>query len=145
MANLQKNFGPIITEATRTYRLSPALVLAVIQMESQCVPGAVSPKGALGLMQLMPDTASLLGVRAPFNPRENILAGCRYLRDLLNRFQGSLPLAVAAYNAGDRRVVAAGYAIPAIKETREFVRGVLCLDFLMEKRLGTIGPNDTLF
>ena len=72
LANLQKNFGPIITEATRTYRLSPALVLAVIQMESQCVPGAVSPKGALGLMQLMPDTASLLGVRDPFNPRENI-------------------------------------------------------------------------
>jgi hypothetical protein len=76
LAYMKKNLGPIIAEATRTYRLPPALVLAVIQAESNFVPQAVSPKGAMGLMQLMPGTASLLGVQDPFNPRENILAGC---------------------------------------------------------------------
>jgi hypothetical protein len=136
LAYMQRTLGPIIAEATRTYRLPPALVLAVIQAESNFVPQAVSPKGAMGLMQLMPGTASLLGVQDPFNPRENILAGCRYLRDLLDRFKGSLPLAVAAYNAGDSRVVAAGYNIPAIKETRDFVRNVLELYYLIEKGRG---------
>ncbi len=133
LARLKENYGPFITEASHTYRLPPALVMAIIQMESQFVPGAVSPKGAQGLMQLMPATASCLGVQDPFNPRENILAGCRYLRDLLDQFQGSLPLAVAAYNAGDRRVVAAGNTIPAIKETQVFVRGVLNLYYLIEQ------------
>jgi soluble lytic murein transglycosylase-like protein len=136
MAYLKKTLGPIIAEATSTYRLPPALVLAVIQAESNFVPHAVSPKGALGLMQLMPGTANLLGVQNPFNPRENILAGCRYLRDLLDRFKGSLPLAVAAYNAGDSRVVAAGYMIPAIKETRDFVASVLELYYLIENGRG---------
>lgn len=84
-------------------------------------------------MQLMPGTASDLGVRDPFCPRENILAGCRYLRWLLDNFQGSLPLAVAAYNAGHQRVVAAGYHIPPIKETQEFVTQVLGLYCLLEK------------
>jgi soluble lytic murein transglycosylase-like protein len=87
-------------------------------------------------MQLMPGTANLLGVQDPFNPRENILAGCRYLRDRLDRFKGSLPLAVAAYNAGDSRVVAAGYTIPDIKETRDFVRSVLELYYLIENSRG---------
>jgi hypothetical protein len=137
MAYLKKSLGPIIAEATRAYRLPPALVLAVIQAESNFVPHAVSPKGALGLMQLMPGTANLLGVQDPFNPRENILAGCRYLRDLLDRFKGSLPLAVAAYNAGDSRVVAAGYSIPAIKETQDFVRSVLELYYLIENGRGS--------
>jgi hypothetical protein len=136
LAYMKKSLGPIIAEGTRTYRLPPALVLAVIHTESNFVPQAVSPKGAMGLMQLMPGTANLLGVQDPFNPRENILAGCRYLRDLLDRFKGSLPLAVAAYNAGDSRVVAAGYTIPAIKETRDFVRSVLELYYLIEKGRG---------
>ncbi len=133
LANLKEYLGPIITEATQIYGLPSALVMAVIKMESNCVPWAVSPKGAMGLMQLMPGTATDLGVRDPFNPRENILAGCRYLRTLVDQFQGSLPLAVAAYNAGNRRVIAAGYTIPPIKETQEFVSGVMGLYYLMEK------------
>ena len=132
LAHMKKTLGPIIAEATRIYRLPPALVLAVIQVESNFIPQAVSPKGAMGLMQLMPGTADLLGVRDPFDPRENILAGCRYLRELLDRCQGSVPLALAAYNAGERRIVAAGYTIPDIKETRDFVRSVLERYYLLE-------------
>jgi len=79
----------------------------------------------MGLMQLMPGTASDLGVRDPYCPRENVLAGCRYFRYLLDTFNQSLPLALAAYNAGAHRVVNAGYRVPGIKETQEFVTDVL--------------------
>ena len=133
IADLQRKFGAIISEATQTYQLPTSLVLALIQNESNAVPRAVSPKGAMGLMQLMPGTANSLGVRDPFDPRENILAGCRYLRELLDRFEGSLPLAVAAYNAGHHRVTAAGNAIPDIKETRQFVKSTMELYYFMEK------------
>ena len=126
-------FDPIILEASQSLGLPVPLILALIKVESNFASQAVSPKGAMGLMQLMPGTATGLGVRDPFDPRENILAGCRHLRFLLDRFQGSLPLAVAAYNAGHQRVVAAGYAIPAIKETREFVKNVMELYYLMEQ------------
>lgn len=133
LGKVNQGLEAIIQEAAQAYRLPTALILAVIRMESNFVAGAVSPKGAMGLMQLMPGTASDLGVRDPFCPRENILAGCRYLRWLLDNFQGSLPLAVAAYNAGHQRVVAAGYHIPPIKETQEFVTQVLGLYCLLEK------------
>lgn len=133
LGKINQGLEAIIQEAAQAYRLPTALILAVIRMESNFVPGAVSPKGAMGLMQLMPGTASDLGVRDPFCPRENILAGCRYLRWLLDNFQGSLPLAVAAYNAGHQRVVAAGHHIPPIKETQEFVTQVLGLYCLLEK------------
>jgi hypothetical protein len=133
LGKVNQGLDAIIQEAAQAYRLPTALILAVIRMESNFVPWAVSPKGAMGLMQLMPGTASDLGVRDPFCPRENILAGCRYLRLLLDNFQGSLPLAVAAYNAGHQRVVAAGYHIPPIKETQEFVTQVLGLYCLLEK------------
>jgi hypothetical protein len=122
-----------ILVAAQAYGLPPPLILALIRAESNFVPWAVSPKGAMGLMQLMPDTATSLGVRDPFCPRENILAGCRYFRLLLNYFQGSLPLALAAYNAGYGRVVAAGYKIPEIRETQDFVAQVLGLYYLMNK------------
>lgn len=133
LANLQGGLGAIIHEATELYRLPASLVLAVIKMESNFIPWAVSPKGAMGLMQLMPGTAMELGVQDPFNPRENIAAGCRYLRSLLDQFQGSLPLAMAAYNAGQQRVISCGYTVPPIKETQEFVTGVLELYYLIEK------------
>ncbi|MCK9375847.1 MAG: transglycosylase SLT domain-containing protein [Syntrophobacterales bacterium] len=133
LGKLNQEVAAIIAEASQVYRLSPALITAVIRTESNFVPWAVSPKGAMGLMQLMPGTATDLGVRDPFCPRENVLAGCRHLRYLLDHFQGSLPLAVAAYNAGHQRVIAAGYQVPPIKETQEFVTQVLGLYYLMEK------------
>jgi hypothetical protein len=125
--------APIVTEAANTYRLPPSLILSVIRLESNFVPGAVSPKGAMGLMQLMPGTAADLGVQEPFCPRQNIMGGSRYLRHLLNCFDGSLPLAVAAYNAGPNRVAAAGNQIPEIKETKQFVSKVLGLYELLDK------------
>jgi len=115
----------IILEAALTYQLPVPLIEAVIKVESNGVPWAVSPKGAMGLMQLMPGTAEFLGVKDPFCPRENVLGGCRYLRLLLDLFQESVPLAVAAYNAGYQRVINCGYRIPEIKETQDFVTQVL--------------------
>lgn len=115
----------IIREAAQAMALPEHLIQALIKVESNFSPVAVSPKGAMGLMQLMPGTAADLGVNDPFCPRQNILGGCRYLRMLLNYFNDSLPLALAAYNAGHQRVVNAGHRIPAIKETQEFVTHVL--------------------
>ncbi|MBI5084119.1 MAG: lytic transglycosylase domain-containing protein [Acidobacteria bacterium] len=104
--------------------LTPDLLRAVIQRESAFDPCAVSRSGALGLMQLMPGTAFDLGVEDPFNPEQNIAAGSRFLRLLLDRFGGDLPLALGAYNAGPARVAAAG-GIPPIRETRDYVDGIM--------------------
>jgi hypothetical protein len=122
-----------IIEAAGLYQLPIPLVLALIRQESNFAHQAVSPKGAMGLMQLMPGTAASLGVRDPFDPRENILAGCRYFRQLLDYFQGNVPLALAGYNAGYNRVISAGCQVPAIKETQEFVTQVMGLYCLLEK------------
>jgi soluble lytic murein transglycosylase-like protein len=122
-----------IIEAAQLYRLPIPLILALIRQESNFVHQAVSPKGAMGLMQLMPGTAASLGVRDPFDPRENILAGCRHFRFLLDYFQGNVPLALAGYNAGQHRVISAGCQVPAIKETQEFVTQVMGLYYLLEK------------
>ena len=122
-----------IIEAAELYQLPIPLVLALIRQESNFAHQAVSPKGAMGLMQLMPGTAASLGVRDPFDPRENILAGCRYFRQLLDYFQGNVPLALAGYNAGYNRVISAGCQVPAIKETQEFVTQVMGLYCLLEK------------
>ena len=125
---------PIILEAAQIHRLPPTLIKAVIKAESNFCSWAVSPKGAMGLMQLMPGTADLLGVREPFNPRDNILGGCRYLRELIDLFGGNLPLALASYNAGFQRVINCGYQIPSIKETQDFVTTVMGRYVLEEKR-----------
>jgi hypothetical protein len=127
-----------VVEASQRYGLPVSLVLAVIRQESNFVHQAVSPKGAMGLMQLMPGTAAALGVRDPFDPRENILAGCRYFRFLLDYFHGNVPLALAGYNAGHHRVVAAGCQVPAIKETQEFVTQVMGLYYLLEKHASSL-------
>lgn len=100
--------------------LSPSVVLAVMETESALTPCAVSPKGAQGLMQLMPATANALGVDEPFDPELNAFAGAKYLRTLLDRYQGDLERAIAAYNAGPARVDAAG-GIPDIPETISYV------------------------
>ena len=113
-----------VVEVARRYRLSEHLVAAVIAVESDFNPRAVSRRGARGLMQLMPDTAAMLGVRDPFDSRQNVEAGARHLRALLNRFSNDLPLALAAYNAGPQTVVAHG-GVPPYPETREFVRRVM--------------------
>jgi soluble lytic murein transglycosylase-like protein len=122
-----------IIEAAELYQLPIPLILALIRQESNFTYQAVSPKGAMGLMQLMPGTAASLGVRDPFDPRENILAGCRYFRQLLDYFQGNVPLALAGYNAGYHRVITAGCQVPAIKETQEFVTQVMGIYCLLEK------------
>lgn len=114
----------LIQKYAALYRVDPSLVRAVMRHESGFNPWAVSPKGAQGLMQLMPGTAALMGVRNPFNPEENIAGGVGYLRFCLDRFQHNVPLAVAAYNAGPERVAQSG-TIPAIPETQLFVQNVM--------------------
>lgn len=113
-----------ITEAANRYGVPERLVRAVIRAESGFNPRAVSRKGAQGLMQLMPQTASVLGVRDSFDPRENIDGGVRHLRGLIDRFPGRLALAIAAYNAGEKAVVSYG-GIPPYPETRDYVVKVL--------------------
>ena len=108
--------------ATR-YRLDPALLRAVIKAESDFRPDVVSRKGAVGLMQLTPDTAATLRVGDPYDPIQNIRGGAKQLRHLLNLYEGDLPLTLAAYNAGVHRVK--GGRIPRIRETRRYVRKVL--------------------
>jgi hypothetical protein len=113
-----------VRSAAQRYGLPESLVAAVISVESEFNPRAVSPRGALGLMQLMPATATGLGVRNALDPRENIDGGARHLRDLLDRFSQDTPLALAAYNAGAQAVVRHG-GIPPYPETREFVTRVM--------------------
>jgi soluble lytic murein transglycosylase-like protein len=113
-----------IAEASARYGVPEHLIWAIIRVESGFDRRAVSPKGARGLMQLMPETAALLGVRDIFNPRENIHAGTRHLRGMMDRFHYDLPMAIAAYNAGDRPV-AAFRGIPPYPETRDYVARVL--------------------
>jgi Transglycosylase SLT domain len=113
-----------IQAASERYGVPVRLVSAVIRAESGFNPRAVSRKGAQGLMQLMPTTASMLGVRNSFDPRENIDGGVRHLRALIDRFPNSLPHAVAAYNAGERAVVQYG-GIPPYPETQDYVTKVM--------------------
>ncbi len=113
-----------ILQTSLLYRLNPALVHAVIRAESAYDPHALSAKGAMGLMQLMPGTASLLNVSNPYDPEQNISGGVRHLRYLLDRFGGNLELALAAYNAGENRVSRES-RVPRISETQQYVRKVI--------------------
>jgi hypothetical protein len=114
----------LIHKYARLYGVDPSLVRAVMRHESGFNPTAVSPKGAQGLMQLMPGTAALMGVKNPFDPEQNIAGGVGYLRYCLDRFQHNVPLAVAAYNAGPESVARCG-SIPPFEETRHFVTNVM--------------------
>ena len=121
-----KPFARLIHSAARDASLDPALVHAVIHVESAYNPGARSPKGALGLMQVMPETAARYGIRNPARSIEaNLNAGTRYLRDLMAMFDGRLDLVLAAYNAGENAVLRYGYRIPPYAETRHYVPAVL--------------------
>ncbi len=113
----------LVQAAATRHNVDPALVRAVIETESGGNPRAVSSKGAMGLMQLMPGTAMQLGVRNVFSPQENLDAGVRYLRTLLLRYGGDLDKALAAYNAGAGAVDRAG-GVPRYRETQEYVRKV---------------------
>jgi soluble lytic murein transglycosylase-like protein len=112
----------LANEAAGRYHLDPCLILSVMNAESGYNRMAVSPKGASGLMQLMPATATRLGVRNIFDPRENVLAGASYLRWLLDRFGGDVRLALAGYNAGEGAVELYGYKIPPFLETQNYVQ-----------------------
>jgi hypothetical protein len=116
----------IIHEKASMYDLDPSLIKAVIKTESNWNSRAVSRKGAMGLMQLMPATATEMNVQNPYDPEENIEGGTKYLRYLLERFNGDLTLALAAYNAGPKTVEKFGY-VPPITETKHYVSKVLSL------------------
>ncbi len=118
------NYDTLIVQHAEARGIRPDLVRAVVQVESGFNPLAVSRKGAQGLMQLMPATAVHLGVRSPFDPEDNIRGGTTYLRQLLDRFDGSEELALAAYNAGPLAVDRYGNQVPPYQETRDYVRKV---------------------
>jgi soluble lytic murein transglycosylase-like protein len=118
-----KAYEGIIREAAALYRVDPSLIRSVMQAESAFDASAVSRAGAMGLMQLMPDIAEAFDVVHPFDPRENIMAGTRLLRELLDQHRGNLKLAIASYNAGPTAVARYG-AVPPFKETRKYVKKV---------------------
>jgi len=133
----QHQFSADIREISSRHGVDPLLVESVIRAESAFNPTAVSRTGARGLMQLMPKTAVMLGVRDSFNPRENIEGGVRHLRYLLDRYPGNVSLAVAAYNAGEG-AVDSHRGIPPYAETQQYVQRVLQTDAAWSGR--SVGP-----
>ena len=117
-------YDSLIDDCAARYKLEPSLIKAVIEAESDYDPLAISPKGAMGLMQLMPETAEMLGVDSPFDPEQNIEGGSKYLSELLEIFQGRIDLALAAYNAGPT-LVGSLKRIPQNRETPRYVKKVL--------------------
>jgi soluble lytic murein transglycosylase-like protein len=133
--SVQDNYGQIIKQVSERFKVDRSLITAVIKAESDFDHRAVSRKGAKGLMQIMPATATLMNLEEPFNPEENITAGTRYLRLMLERFNKNKTLALAAYNAGPE-TVDAYRGVPPFPETKKFVRRVLNY-YNQYKRLGS--------
>jgi len=122
----RQDYGSYVQQAASKYEIEPELIHAVIKTESNGNQRAVSRKGAMGLMQLMPSTAYDMNVVNPFNPEENIEGGTKYLRYLLEKFNGDITLALAAYNAGPK-TVEKYRDVPPISETRQYVKKILAL------------------
>ena len=120
----KRGYDKLINKVARAEGLDSDLLRAVIETESNYDPNAVSKKGAVGLMQLMPETARGLGVTDPFLPEENLKGGARHLRRLIDKYEGKLTLALSAYNAGEK-AVERYKGIPPFPETRDYVRKVL--------------------
>jgi len=118
-------YNKYIERVARQYSLDPNIIKAIIKIESNFDPKAVSRKGAMGLMQLMPQTALGLGVSNPFDPAQNIQGGAKYFKKLMNMFNGNIKLALAGYNAGENAVIKYGYKIPPYNETENYVEKVL--------------------
>ncbi len=125
-ARNRRRFSPLVDRVARHHHLDPHLIHAVVQVESAYNPAAVSRKGAVGLMQLMPGTANRYGVPDRLDPVRNLHGGVRYLRDLLIRFD-DVVLALAAYNAGENAVERYGNRVPPYPETRRYVNKVLAV------------------
>jgi soluble lytic murein transglycosylase-like protein len=119
-------YNGLIHEAAVLYRISPTLIHAVMQAESAFDPMAISRAGAMGLMQLMPETAGAFEIADPFDPRENIMGGARLLQELLDAHHNDLPLVLAAYNAGPAAVARYG-GVPPFHETQGYVRRIIDL------------------
>ena len=118
-------YDKFIQEASELYGVSHPLLKAIIKAESDFNPKAISRKGALGLMQLMPHNVEAMNINDPFDPWENIMGGARYFRSMLDRFEGQLSLSLAAYNAGPTAVERYNFQIPPYKETQDYVARVL--------------------
>ena len=115
----------LVESVAQSVDIAPELIHAVISAESSYNASAVSPKGAMGLMQLMPATARRFGVKDPFLPQDNVLGGASYLKWLMGFFNGDVELALAGYNAGEQAVVRAGHKIPNYPETKAYVRRIM--------------------
>ncbi len=132
-----KNYSKIIEKASKNHVVPKELIHSVIRQESNYNPFSISHKGAMGLMQLMPQTAKQLNVSNPFSPEENIMAGTEYLKKMLNQYDGDLLKALAAYNAGPKALSHYNDKIPPYKETQNYVKKVV------ENYLKNSGINET--
>jgi hypothetical protein len=137
----RRAYAPLINRVAQEQQLQPELLHAVVRAESAYDPRAVSSKGAVGLMQLMPATAKRYGVHDREDPRQNLSGGARYLRDLLELFEDDLTLALAAYNAGENAVLRYGRQVPPYPETQNYVRKV---QNFYESRRGTASIERSL-
>ncbi len=126
LSQKRAQWGGVVHQASKLTGVPENLIHAVIAIESGYQPRAISPKKAIGMMQLMPKTAAWLGVN-PYDPAQNIYGGAKYLASLLKQFNGNTQLALAAYNAGPDTVIRHGYKIPVFKETRKYVVDVMAM------------------